>query len=45
MDLQLGVTVVPVQEPSTWALMLQGFASLGYASYRQTRRRGGPAAA
>jgi hypothetical protein len=38
-----GVTVVfggvveGVPEPSTWALMLLGFAGLGYAGYRRTR--------
>jgi len=29
-------TVVP--EPSTWAMMLLGFAALGYAGYRRTKR-------
>ena len=29
-------TVVP--EPSTWAMMLIGFASLGYLGYRQALR-------
>ena len=29
---------VAVPEPSTWAMMLLGFAGLGYASYRSTRR-------
>jgi PEP-CTERM motif len=28
-------TAVP--EPSTWAMMLVGFAGLGYAGYRRTR--------
>jgi hypothetical protein len=28
----------PVPEPSTWAMMLLGFAGLGFAGYRQTRR-------
>ena len=27
-----------VPEPSTWAMMLIGFAGLGYAGYRQTKR-------
>lgn len=27
----------PVPEPSTWAMLLLGFAGLGYAGYRQTR--------
>jgi len=26
-----------VPEPSTWAMMLLGFAGLGYAGYRRTR--------
>jgi hypothetical protein len=28
----------PIPEPSTWAMMLMGFAGLGYAGYRQTRK-------
>jgi hypothetical protein len=28
-----------VPEPSTWAMMLVGFAGLGFAGYRSTRRR------
>jgi hypothetical protein len=28
-------------EPSTWAMMLIGFASLGVAGYRSTRTRAG----
>jgi hypothetical protein len=28
----------PVPEPSTWALMVAGFAGLGFVGYRQTRR-------
>ena len=31
-----GVTTVP--EPSTWATMLLGFAGLGFAGYRASRR-------
>jgi hypothetical protein len=27
-----------VPEPSTWAIMLLGFAGLGYAAYRRTKR-------
>jgi hypothetical protein len=27
-----------VPEPSTWAMMLVGFAGLGYAGYRETKR-------
>ena len=30
-----GVASAP--EPSTWAMMLLGFASLGYAGYRRAR--------
>jgi hypothetical protein len=30
------ITAVP--EPSTWAMMLLGFAGLGFVGYRQTRR-------
>jgi fibro-slime domain-containing protein len=34
------VTVNPaVPEPSTWAMMLIGFAGLGFAGYKQARRR------
>jgi PEP-CTERM motif len=29
-------TAVP--EPSTWAMMLIGFAGLGYASYRRSKK-------
>jgi hypothetical protein len=36
------VTEVPVPEPSTWAMMLLGFASLGFLGYR---KRGALAAA
>lgn len=32
------ITVLPVPEPSTWAMMLQGFAGLGFAGYRRTRK-------
>jgi hypothetical protein len=31
-------TVAAVPEPSTWAMMLIGFAGLGFA-FRQSRRR------
>jgi hypothetical protein len=38
------VTVTPVTpgvpEPSTWALMLLGFAGLGFAGYRRSRKSG-----
>jgi PEP-CTERM motif len=31
------VTTLAVPEPSTWAMMLLGFAGLGYAGYRRTK--------
>ena len=37
-DLVLSVTVTPVPEPSTWAMMLAGFAGLGFLSYRASRK-------
>jgi hypothetical protein len=33
-----GVVPEAVPEPSTWAMMLRGFAGLGYAGYRRVRR-------
>jgi PEP-CTERM motif len=33
----IGGVVEAVPEPSTWALMLLGFAGLGYAGYRRAR--------
>lgn len=33
-----------VPEPSTWAMMLVGFAGLGYLGFRQSRRKAGAAA-
>jgi hypothetical protein len=33
-----------VPEPSTWAMMLLGFAGLGFAGYRASRRTGMAAA-
>jgi hypothetical protein len=30
-------TLTPVPEPSTWAMMLLGFAGLGFAGYRKAR--------
>jgi hypothetical protein len=39
LDLTFPGTVTPgVPEPSTWTLMLLGFAGLGYAGYRQRSR-------
>jgi hypothetical protein len=32
-----GDGTVTVPEPSTWAMMLVGFAGLGYAGYRKTK--------
>ena len=32
----LSVTIVP--EPSTWAMMMLGFAGLGFAGYRKARK-------
>jgi subtilase-type serine protease len=37
-DLVLNVTVTQVPEPSTWAMMLAGFAGLGFLSYRASRK-------
>jgi PEP-CTERM motif len=34
----------PVPEPSTWAMLLIGFAGLGYASYRASRKSAAVAA-
>ena len=39
-----GVEISSVPEPSTWAMMLLGFAGLGFAAY-QTSRRAAAAAA
>ena len=33
-----GVVVPQVPEPSTWAMMLLGFAGIGFVGYRKTRR-------
>jgi hypothetical protein len=33
-----GGSITPIPEPSTWAMMLLGFAGLGYAAYRGSRR-------
>ena len=32
-------TVAPVPEPSTWAMMILGFAGIGFMTYRQRKRR------
>lgn len=34
-----GITVGGVPEPSTWAMMLLGFAGLGFLSFRKSKRR------
>lgn len=33
-----GVSVDPIPEPSTWAMLLLGFAGLGAVGYRRTRK-------
>jgi hypothetical protein len=38
-DYAFSVAGSPVPEPSTWAMMLLGFAGLGYAGFRSTRAR------
>ena len=35
---RLGISYDFVPEPSTWAMMLLGFAGLGYAGYRASRK-------
>ena len=39
------VSTLSVPEPSTWAMMLLGFAGLGYAAFRRSSRRQGSAVA
>ena len=34
-----GINVGGVPEPGTWAMMLIGFAGLGFLSYRKSKRR------
>jgi hypothetical protein len=34
----VAIPVQPVPEPSTWAMMLLGFAGLGYAGWRARRQ-------
>ena len=38
LDFQPGVAPPPVPEPSTWAMMVAGFAFLGYAGFRRRSR-------
>ncbi len=33
-----GITVMTAPEPSTWAMMMLGFAGLGFAGYRKSRK-------
>jgi hypothetical protein len=40
----LGTFTTAVPEPSTWAMMIAGFAGLGFAGYRASRRSGATAA-
>jgi hypothetical protein len=37
-DLVLSVTTTPVPEASTWAMILAGFAGLGFVGYRASRK-------
>jgi len=41
------VTITPsaVPEPATWAMMLTGFAGLGFVGYRHKRKGGAPTVA
>ena len=41
----VGATIGGVPEASTWAMMLVGFAGVGFASYRQMKRNGASAVA
>jgi PEP-CTERM motif len=43
-DLALSVTVTQVPEPSTWEMMVVGFAGLGFLSYRASQKRAAAAA-
>jgi subtilase-type serine protease len=42
-DLVLSVSTTPVPEASTWAMMLAGFAGLGFVAYRGSRKTGAAA--
>jgi hypothetical protein len=39
MTMSVGGAAVTVPEPSTWAMMLLGFAGLGFAGYRASRKK------
>jgi hypothetical protein len=39
-DDSLTVKIGSIPEPATWAMMLLGFAALGFAGFRATRRSG-----
>jgi hypothetical protein len=41
LSIPTGAVVAAVPEPSTWAMLVLGFAGLGLVSYRCTRRNGG----
>ena len=43
-NLGSGLVIISVPEPSTWAMMLIGFAGLGFAAYRRARAEPGPIA-
>ena len=34
-----GTFMIAIPEPSTWAMMIAGFAGLGFAGYRASRGR------
>ena len=36
----LAITTSAVPDPSTWAMMLMGFAGVGYAAYRRSAKSG-----
>jgi hypothetical protein len=44
-DNVIGFVGTPVPEPQTWAMMLLGFAGLGFAGYRVSRKNGAAAVA